>query len=209
MEKVIKRIKIIDLTSWLSFLLFIGGIIFIALWVFFDFQQPDTTDSQLNLIKMAVLVLGGVFLGLALISAIVVSIFLLTTDWGNNEIKKKTKIFAILNIIPFLISIPSMLITKKLVNQFIKGKGQSVKSNKTTVSYNSNPQSSNSTQTQSPINNNQVTNSNNVQIVRTSTTSYPVNEPFWYINKWMYYDGKTYYEANENNEWVISNTILR
>lgn len=227
MGNIIKKIKTIDLTSLLSLLLFIGGVVFFVLYCVFKYtefggQSSDiSTNKTLETLTWVVLGLGCVFIFFGIVSAIVVGIFCIGTNWPNEDIKSKCKLLGILNLIPLFISIPGMLISKKLVN-FMKSdkfsdfnnlqeNNSDNKINQQDMSSKSNL-STQATQLNNDVNqNNQNQNSTTTQTIisYTSSSSYPINEPFWYINKWMYYDGTTYYEANENNQWVVSSTIPR
>lgn len=227
MNNIAKKIKTIDLTSLLSFLLFIGGIVFFILFCVFKYTEfggrsiDVSSNKTLETLTWVVLGLGCVFIFFAIVSAIVVGIFCVSTKWPEENLRSKCKLLGILNFIPLLMSVPGMLISKKLVH-FMKSdkfsdfnktqeNNSNNKINQQEISSKSNL-STQATQLNNDINqNNQNQNSTTTQTIisYTSSSSYPMNEPFWYINKWMYYDGTTYYEANENNQWVVSNTIPR
>ncbi len=228
-----KKVKSLDITTLLSLVFYIAGIAFCVMgYIFmnkadvpFDLSNIDLADDSGSGIAKLLFIVGCVFAGLGIISGIVVGVFYLTTDWGDEELKKKTKLAGILNLLPICLSIPANIVTRSLVKEFVHDEQKPKKNKKTSkeVSSATQPQQTTSTPTATNISNtttqtntgfgSQASAGFGVQPTNYAapgqTTHFvaPVNQSFQYNGKWMYFDGVTYYEADANNQWVVSSII--
>ncbi len=221
-----KKVKSLDITTLLSLVFYIAGIAFCIMgYVFmtkeggeFGLSNIDLTSSDGRGVAQLLFIVGCAFLGLGVISGIVIGIMYIITDWGNDELKKKTKIAGILNLFPFCFSIPANVVTRSLVKQFVHDEPNPKKSKKEKKEKEEAKPAQQSTTTQSTTT--QTNTGSTLQQPQQQTQSFgvqqpsagfvaPINQSFQYNGKWMFFDGTTYYEADANNQWVVSSTIPR
>ncbi len=209
-----KKVKSLDITTLLSLIFYIAGICFTVMGYVFitndgnPFELSGINFSEPSGVAKLLFIIGCVFIGLGIVSGVVVGILYLITDWGNEELNKKTKLAGILNLIPVTFSIPANIVTKSLVKEFVHDGPK--KSSKKYVDEQAQTKEKVTSQ-QNPTTTQQSTQAQptNAYVAPSQTSSFvaPIGQSFMYNNKWMYFDGTTYYEADANNQWVVSSTI--
>lgn len=192
---MIKKIKTIDLTSLLGTVMFIAFAIFLIL-VFVFKQQWDKESNILNkdqeTILLVVFIMSMVFLGLAIVTTIVAGLLCITTDWQNDYLNDKKKLYGWLNLILVTICIPSNIFVRKLIKIIIRNEEVAYSKN-----LKINEDESNNVHKEFKIKEETIESSS-------KNSDFPLNEPFWFNNSWMYYDGINYWKANDKNEWELT-----
>ncbi len=220
-----KKVKSLDITTLLSLIFYIAGICFMVMGYFFITNHGgsfaltpiDLDDNQGVGVARLLFIVGIVFAALGVITGVIIGVMYLTTDWGDEELKKKTKRAGILNIIPLTLSIPANLVTRSLVKEFVHdGPKQSKKSKKENTTESSTTKTTTTTTSTTSTSFGQTTQAQPAQqqtqyqqpaFQQATAFQAPIGESFMYQGKWMYFDGTTYYEADANNQWVVSSTI--
>ncbi len=204
-----KKVKSLDITTLLSLIFYIAAIAFCVMGYVFvnssdgEFSLSNIDFNQESGVAKLLFIVGCAFAGLAVISGTVVGIIYLITDWGNEELNKKTKLAGILNLIPVCLSIPANIVTRSLVKEFVHDEPKKSKKDKKASEEKTSTQAASN-----PAAQQQGTQAaSGQQQPQPARFQAPINQSFQYNGKWMYFDGTTYYEADANNQWVVSSTI--